>query len=172
MSSFWKALALIWELRATSLRTDNYIKNSLLKFQEHTNQRLAQISNEFTLSVKEYSYENQLNFQQAFVEINRDIFKEPLTIYKNPRDFFEEGASKIMAEEMEAILSKLADDYLEQEKSKLLNQEIEVLCGLYDKVCQRFNKRLKERLETNIKALDGGLDVAELEQVYNELLKL
>ena len=160
------------ELRATSLRTDNYIKNSLLKFQEHTNQRLAQISNEFTLSVKEYSYENQLNFQQAFVKINRDIFKEPLTIYKNPRDFFEEGASKIMAEEMEVILSKLADDYLEQEKSKLLNQETEALCGLYDKVCQRFDKRLKERLETNIKALDGGLDMAELEQVYNELLKL
>ena len=160
------------ELRATSLRTDNYIKNSLLKFQEHTNQRLAQISNEFTLSVKEYSYENQLNFQQAFVEINRDIFKEPLTIYKNPRDFFEEGASKIMAEEMEVILSKMADDYLEQEKAKLLNQETEALRGLYVKVCQRFSKRLKERLETNIKALDGGLDMAELEQVYNQLMVL
>lgn len=160
------------ELRATSLRTDNYIKNSLLKFQEHINQRLAQISNEFTLSVKEYSYENQLNFQQAFVGVGRDSFSKPLSIYKNPKDFFEEGASKIMAEEMEVILSKMADDYLEQEKSKLLNQETEALQGLYDKVCQRFSKRLKERLETNIKALDGGLDMAELEQVYNHLLKL
>ena len=160
------------ELRATSLRTDNYIKNSLLKFQEHINQRLAQISNEFTLSVKEYSYENQLNFQQAFVSVDSDSFSKPLSIYKNPKDFFEEGASKIMAEEMEVILSKMADDYLEQEKSKLLNQETEALQGLYDKVCQRFSKRLKERLETNIKALDGGLDMAELEQVYNQLLKL
>ena len=134
------------ELRATSLRTDNYIKNSLLKFQEHINQRLAQISNEFTLSIKEYSYENQLNFQQAFVGVGRDSFSKPLSIYKNPKDFFEEGASKIMAEEMEVILSKMADDYLEQEKSKLLNQETEALQGLYDKVCQRFSKRLKERL--------------------------
>ncbi|WP_037325602.1 dynamin family protein [Anaerovibrio sp. RM50] len=160
------------ELRATSLRTDNYIKNSLLKFQEHTNQRLAQISNEFTLSIKEYSYENQLNFQQAFVGVGREKFTKPLSIYKNPKDFFEEGASKIMAEEMEIILSNMADEYLETEKSKLLSQETEALCGLYDKVCQRFNKRLKERLETNIKALDGGLDIAELEQVYNQLLNL
>ncbi|WP_407399574.1 dynamin family protein [Anaerovibrio sp.] len=160
------------ELRATSLRTDNYIKNSLLKFQEHTNQRLAQISNEFTLSVKEYSYENQLNFQQAFVGVDRDIFIKPLSIYKNPKDFFEEGASKVMAEEMEVILSKMADEYLAKEKSKLLSQEKEALCGLYDKVCQRFSKRLKERLETNIKALDGGLNIVELEQVYNQLLQL
>lgn len=77
-----------------------------------------------------------------------------------------------MAEEMEVILSKMADDYLAQEKSKLLSQETEALCGLYDKVCQRFSKRLKERLETNIKALDGGLDITELEQVYNQLLHL
>ncbi|WP_297966816.1 dynamin family protein [uncultured Anaerovibrio sp.] len=160
------------ELRATSLRTDNYIKKSLLKFQEHTNQQLAQISNEFTLSLKEYSYENQLNFQQAFVGVSRDIFAKPLSIYKNPRDFFEEGASKLMAEEMEVILSKLADDYLEQEKSKLLTQETEALCGLYEKVCQRFSHRLKERLETNIKALDGGLDIQELEQVHNQLVAL
>ena len=77
-----------------------------------------------------------------------------------------------MAEEMEVILSNMADDYLAQEKAKLLKQETEALKGLYDKVCQRFNKRLKERLETNIKALDGGLDITELEQVYNQLMEL
>ncbi|MBQ1855195.1 MAG: dynamin family protein, partial [Anaerovibrio sp.] len=136
------------ELRATSLRTDNYIKNSLIKFQENTNQRLAQISNEFTLSVKEYSYENQLNFQQAFEGVSREKCAKPLSIYKNPRDFFEEGASKLMAEEMEVILSDMADEYLTNEKAKLLSQETEALCGRYDKVCQRFSRRLKERLET------------------------
>ena len=160
------------ELRATRLRTDNYIRNSLLRFQEQTNQRLAQISNEFTLSVKEYSYDNQLNFPQAFMEVPRETFAKPLSIYKNPKDFFEEGAAKLMAEEMEEILSKLADDYLAREKSKLLSQETEALCHLYDKVCQRFKKRLQERLDTNIKALDGGLDIIELEQVYNQLMQL
>jgi len=160
------------ELRATSLRTDNYIRNSLLKFQEYTNQRLSQISNEFTLSLKEYSYENQLNFEPSFIGVPKEVFAKPLAIYKNPKDFFEGGANKLMAEEMEAILSKLTDEYLSQEKAQLLTQETEALCKLYDKLYQRFNKRLHERLETNIKALDGGLDVTSLEEVYNQLLDL
>ena len=106
------------------------------------------------------------------MEVPRETFAKPLSIYRNPKDFFEEGAAKLMAEEMEGLLSQLADDYLAREKAKLLSQEKEALCHLYDKVCQRFKKRLQERLDTNIKALDGGLDIIELEQVYNQLMQL
>ncbi|ORT99754.1 hypothetical protein D081_1638 [Anaerovibrio sp. JC8] len=160
------------ELRATSLRTDNYIKGSLVKMQIHVNELLNQISNEFTLSIKEYSYENKLTFEPAFVGLDREMFREVLSIYKNPKDFFEEGASKVMAEEMEGIVSRLADEYLANEHAKLIKEESAALEELYNKVCKRFDTRLHERLATNLAALDGGLDSARLEQIYEQLLHL
>ncbi len=157
------------ELRATSLRTDNYIVNSLIKLQERVNERLNQISSELSLSIKEYSYENALDFKPAFTGLESSYFQKALSIYKNPKDFFEGGMSKILCEDLEQIMSNLADVYLDSEKEKIIKQETEALSLLFDKVCLRYKKRLDERITTDIAALDGGLDPETLETIYNKL---
>ncbi|MCR5176346.1 MAG: dynamin family protein [Anaerovibrio sp.] len=157
------------QLRATGLRVDNYMSRKLFDLQGHINELINDINPELQLTAREYTHNNQLEFQPAFIKLDRSVFSKPLTVYKNPRDFFEGGKTKLLSDMLERLLSDFTDDYLKPEKQKLTEYETVVIKKLFSDVIRRFRQRIGEKIDADISALSGGYDITLLEKLYEQL---
>lgn len=157
------------ELRATTLRMEEYIKEALRSFQRQTNEKLLEINSELPISVRDFAFEAGLEYPNAFQDISHQLFAGALAGYKNPKQFFEEGGSKLMAEELQLIFSQQADIYLQAQEKMLqsaLHQGVETV---FQQVQARFQRRIAEKFQANFAALDGGLSVDELKGIIEQL---
>lgn len=157
------------ELRATTLRMEEYIKEALRSFQRQTNEKLLEINSELPISVRDFAFEAGLEYPTAFQDISHQIFAGALAGYKNPKHFFEEGGSKVMAEELQVIFSQQADIYLKAEEELLLAALQQGVEAVFQQVQARFRRRIAEKFQANFAALDGGLPVDELKAIIEQL---
>ncbi len=101
------------ELRATSLRLEQFIKRMLKERFEQITKELQTMHEGLTLSLLEFEKFELLEFQPAFEKIDRQALEGTFKYFKNPKSFFENNERKLMEEALQQLLSPLADQYLE-----------------------------------------------------------
>lgn len=156
------------ELRATTLRMEEFIKGAVAGFQQQTNEKLLELSSDLPISVRDFAFEAGMDYPTAFKDIGWQIFAGPLASYRNPKQFFEEGGSKVMAEELQVIFSQQADRYLQAQEALLLEALSQGVEKLFQQVQARFQRRIAEKFQVNFAALDGGLPVEELARLLEQ----
>lgn len=157
------------ELRATTLRMEQFMQKQAGLLQQQVNSKLLEIDSELPISPREFSYESGMEYESAFKDVDRRVFDRALSIYKNPKSFFEQGGSKEMAAALEKIFDKLADDYLGQQEQRLLANLHSGTEQVFSRLKARFQRLLQADYEANIAALEGGVPVAELEDIFAAL---
>lgn len=157
------------ELRATTLRMEQFISRQAAVLQQEVNGRLLEIDSELTVAPRDFSYESGMDYENAFKAVDRKMFSGALSGYKNPKSFFEEGGSKIMADALEVVLDKLADEYLSQQEQRLAEKLQVGTEELFAKVKARFRRLLQANYEASLAALEGGVPTEVLEDVLGQL---
>lgn len=159
------------ELRATVLRLDNYVVRLVSEWQYTLQDAITDISSELTIGGMELKVETKLEFYDAFFDINFSDFSKPLALYKNPKDFFEGGVTKLLQEELNNIFSHMADSYLAAEQNRIQSAAMDTLQQLYQDVLEYTNDAMNNKLEGYSMALSEGLSARELQTVYNKTFK-
>ena len=148
------------EMRATSVRLEAFIqklvKNNLAHYRKLVEKTWSTVEiGDFSVGqyeVPEYS--------KAFAELDASMFKKELSLFKNPKSFFEKNEKQKMAEAIQAALQNPAQIYLNQEGAKakiyyneLLQNELQQLRVYTEKVIEdvytSFTSVLKENVDVS-----------------------
>lgn len=157
------------ELRATTLRLEKFMQRNVVRWQVNLAERLREADREITLSRPKVEFEAGLEFRVAFDDIDLGLFSKLLGTFKNPRHFFEEGGGKIMAEEMEKMVSVHADSYLQREKARLAETFRKGCEDVFEKQVQRVREELAEFYAGHLSALEGGISTEKLLEIRKKI---
>ena len=157
------------ELRATSLRMDNFLQKTFKRWHSNLLARLKEVDREIALSEPELKLDAGLEFETAFQKISINKFSQAMASFKNPRVFFEEGGSAVMAEAVGDILSAEADKYLEQERIRLEKAFEEAIDKSFASELAEMRDELEAFYAGHLSALEGAIAPAELIAIRNRL---
>lgn len=157
------------ELRATTLRLENYLKRSVARRQVNLANRFREVDREIALSRPKVEFEAGLEYKTAFHGADLREFDDILSKFRSPKQFFEEGGSKVMAEELEKILSIKADEYLNAEKQRMSETFQQGVEKSFASQHQRMEQELNEFYEGHLAALDGGISTEKLLEIRKKI---
>jgi len=149
------------EMRATSVRLEAYIhklvKNNLAYYRKLVEKTWSSVEiGDFSLNQYEVP-----DYSKAFGQLDSSQFKKELSIFKNPKSFFEKNEKQKMAEAIQAALQQPAQNYLNEEGikarvyySEILNDELQQLRVYTEKVIEdvfvSFTSVLKEHVDVAV----------------------
>ena len=157
------------ELRATGLRLEKFVQKQGDILQEQVNDKLREISGELPISLQEAEYGCELEFASAFQQAEAKYFQPALSIYKNPKSFFEGGESHKMQEAMEKLLHPMADAYLSEQQAVLGREMHDAVTQVFDQIRERFKARLAENFAASRAALEGNVPIEMLLDIQEHL---
>jgi small GTP-binding protein len=154
------------ELRATSLRVQQFIGNQLDAQWTEFESIIQERDKGILLSSTDHKNEETIEFEQAFKNIDLERFKGAFSSFKNPKQFLEKGGKKEIQEELEKKLHGPADDYLRNEKQRLKAWSEHDIRVRFTKLKEEAKAQAFEQIDSNIEALST---VQDIEKLRNEL---
>jgi predicted GTPase len=157
------------EMRATSLRVENFIIQQLRERFVRLQAKASSIHQGIALTDLE-SYEfPTLQFETGLQNIDYSRFKKALSYYKNSKSFFEYDQKRLTREELQKQLQDPVTDYLKENEQHLLRAYQEQ----YRKAIRMLHHHLEEQSEEYfaglISALTEPVNVDHLKMIYSEL---
>ncbi|MEH7236510.1 dynamin family protein [Bacillus sp. JJ1562] len=157
------------EMRATSLRIESFISKRLYGQLSSFNEQIKTINPNMSISESiELEFES-IEFKNGLENEETDRYKKALSLFKNPKSFFEKNEKKQMQDELEVLLDAPVNSYLEENRVNLV--------AFYK---QEFNKGLQALQENAMqeiheyfdgvkKILSEDIDIESLEKVHDTL---
>ncbi|MGM0864806.1 MAG: dynamin family protein [Bacillota bacterium] len=157
------------EMRATSLRIQQFIQKLLSEQWLVLEEMIQQVEKELILSPQDYKNESTIEFENAFKQTELRVFEEAFSSFKNPKHFFEQGGKKIVQEKLEALLQEPADSYLEQEHERLEDWGASYLNREFETLKEEMLIQVMEQINSNIDALETVQDLNKLKYDLEQL---
>ena len=145
-------------MRATTLRIEAFIDMKLIESQEGILADLAEINHHVPLARIENTQLTGLEFESAFKRIDIHPYKKSLSLFKNPKSFFEKNEKKFMSAEFEKLLQEPTEQYLQAENEKLKNHYIQELNKSHQLHIEDLIQQINEYFEGIFLALSEDLD--------------
>lgn len=160
------------ELRATTVRLDSFAGKVLADYYTGLTRSLNDINKELSFSTFEMKHEGEIEFPLAFNHLNKQLFTKALSYFKNPKSFFEKNEKKLMSDELYNVLNVPADEYLKSEGENLTVYYSGILTDQFAKLLKQIEEQSEDFYLSLLTALDGGVSVDVLEEVYQKLDEL
>lgn len=158
------------EMRATSLRVEAFITKILKNFYTTLTQEMAAKSEEgIAFSQFESPEYTGIEFQNAFKELDRAMFKKTLGQVKNLKSFFEKNEKRFLAEELEGILQESAEQYLLTGNSRMKEHYIKLLSLHFDNLLHNLAEQTEEYYSGLMTALGEGFPIDELKEIEKQI---
>ncbi|MCA1030442.1 dynamin family protein [Bacillus timonensis] len=157
------------EMRATSLRVEKFINQKGIDIQEKW-KRLATLTNP-NLNFEQYENIKMDTpmFETGLQDIDLNLFKKSLSMYKNAKSFFERNEKKKMSEDLERIIQSQVMDYLKENTQKLTDRYEDEFNSMVDSLKNRSIVQIEEYYSGIKNALTAEVDVDSLNEVYMTL---
>ncbi|OAK69819.1 dynamin family protein [Lederbergia galactosidilytica] len=143
------------EMRVTSLRMEKYTQKLLTNYYSSFQRELQNIKTDMTFAQLEWNGTTTPEFSTAFLESDRKPFETPFKYFRNPKTFFEQDDKKKMEEAFLALLSPLADEYLQQEYKRITDVFQSYLIQEYDRLISHVELEINEQFASWVEALEG-----------------
>lgn len=157
------------ELRATSLRLEQYSKKQLMNYHLQIEKDMQRIKEEIKFSHFENSSFQVPTMSKAFENINRKPFEDQFKLFRNPRAFFELDEKKKMEEAYRNLLSPLVDEYLMEEHLKLSKYYQKILEKEFERMKDQIEKDLEEQYDAWISSISDDHKLPEWIQLQSTL---
>lgn len=157
------------EMRATTVRLDRFTERILTDFQKTLMRRLTEINEDLTISEFEMNAEGKIEFPSAFTNIDRKIFSKAMGFFKNPKTFFEKDEKKLMSDELQNLLTSLADEYLSEQKGHLNNYYSHMVTKEYNRLIEQAAEQAEDFYLSLLLTLDGGVSIERLLEIQEKL---
>lgn len=160
------------ELRATSLRIESFIGKLVLEVEQFLEGSIADINKDISFHSYEKRAWKSIEFNNAFDNLEASLFKKALSYFKNPKSFFERNEKRLMMEELEAILSPLAINYVEEGSHRLKEHYLEVMNSEIRQLKEQISRECHDYYEGLRAALSDETSISMLEETENKLEEL
>jgi predicted GTPase len=157
------------EMRATSLRVENFISRQLQEQFARLQLKAASIHSGIAFSdLENYEFES-LEFEIGLQNMNLSRFKKALAHYKNAKSFFELDQKRFMREELEKQLQEPVSEYLRENERRLLHDYREQ----YEKAIKMLHYYLEQQSTEYfaglISALTEPVNIDHLQMIESRL---
>ncbi|WP_078380247.1 dynamin family protein [Sutcliffiella halmapala] len=157
------------EVRATTVRIENYVKKSLVNWQVEVGSHAQKLENKVTFSTFEIEKIKQMKVEHDFPTLPTKTEKQAIGYFRNSKAFFEKNEKQKLSHFLEEQLSPLMDSYLEQNEEELNSHyQVELQQG-FDQVKKNIEQQLLDFFEGMQAALSEEINVAELENAYHQI---
>jgi small GTP-binding protein len=160
------------ELRATSLRIESFIEKLLVEVEQLVEGSIAEINKDISFQSYEKRAWKSIEFNNAFENLEAALFKKALSYFKNPKSFFERNEKRLMMEELEAILSPLANSYVEEGSDRLKEHYQEVMHTEIHQLKEQISRECLDYYEGLRAALSDETSISILEETEIKLQEL
>lgn len=157
------------EMRATTVRLDRFADKILTELQLALSKEIGQINSDLSFSAFEWANKEGIDFQSAFVNLERNLFEKALSYFKNPRSFFEKNEKKFMSEELLKVLQTPADLFLESEKVRLNAYYLQILKVASDELIDQIINQTEDYYQSLLATLDGDFPIEILKGIGQNL---
>ncbi|MFZ3590925.1 dynamin family protein [Bacillus sp. DJP31] len=113
------AFDLSQELRATSVRIEDFIKKQLFSIHMTTYTEARKIHESLQLTYIQPPNMDLLDFSSITQDLDQLSISKPLALFKNTKTFFENNGKKKMRDDLEFLLQEPVGLYLEKNRMKL-----------------------------------------------------
>ncbi|WP_042346524.1 dynamin family protein [Bacillus massiliigorillae] len=147
------------EMRATSLRLENQNRKLVKNKQDQLSKIIAKTWN--TVEVGEYTIgDNEVpQYNPAFGQLTDQEFKKELSLFKNPKTFFERNDKQKMADALQEALQTPAHDYLQAEGSKAKGYYSDILQNELQNMQKHVEKAVEDVYISHTSVLQEQVDV-------------
>jgi small GTP-binding protein len=159
------------ELRATSLRMDAFLRKQLREFHHSLSSSLTEINKEISISIREVQTNRQLEFTNAFDQVDRALFQKAMSTFKNPKAFFEKNEKKKMTDELYEILQNPTDEFLKVEGQRLSLLYKEILNELFEQKVSSASVEIDAFYGRFISSIENKSQAEELSRVLSNMTK-
>lgn len=160
------------EMRATSLRLEQFMKKLLKERFEQMLTEAKEIQRDLTVSQIEFEIAESIDFVPAFQTVEKRPFEGAFKFFKNPKSFFEHNEKKRMEEYLESLLSPLADEYLEKGLEKLNLHYQRLLEREYSLLIEHIQRDTEEQFAAWLAAFEEAGSLSEWIRLRSELSSL
>ncbi len=160
------------EMRATSLRVEKYIFKVLHEVQSSLLKKIHETTDTIQLSEPTDITYSTPEFDTALQDLDLTLFKKALSMFKNPKSFFEKNEKKAVMEEIELKLQQPVTDYLEENKLSLNAIYKEDFLQGVEELKTRVFKEVNEYFDGIKQALSENINVEELREIVSLLEKM
>lgn len=159
----------IQELMATTLRVETFIGKIIKERFEGLTDELQQKQNGLSFSTFEPAKKAGMTFAHPFQTIEDKMFHKALSFYKNPKSFFEKNEKRFMLEELERVLQKPVDDYLNIEGKRVKDHYIQALNKETREMFNHVIEQMNEYYQGILSTLSDDFPIDELIEVEKQI---
>ncbi|QQZ11078.1 dynamin family protein [Heyndrickxia vini] len=153
------------ELRATSLRLENIVKEAFAQQLNQFSEQIAKIQKDIQISNFECNRMTTPTYPNAFEKVSKVSFEKTFKHFKNAKSFFEKNEKQLMQDELEELLRPLADEYIEQ-------QGIVIQHSFTLFIEQQFSRMIEELLQDILEQYNGWFEILEDHIDVNEWVEI
>lgn len=157
------------EMRATTLRMEAFMRGLLKEVQNALFVSITPINGHVKLTYAEYTPFAGMECENAFQGLELAPFKKSLSLFKNPKSFFEKNEKKNMSDALENLLKEPAAAYLKSENAKLKEHYMKELNIAFQNVLEDLSQQINEYFEGMLSVLSDDFSV---DDVRDALVKI
>ncbi|MFC4322730.1 dynamin family protein [Litchfieldia salsa] len=160
------------EMRATSLRIERFLHLTTKDILGDLNQKLSEIDEHIMLPKSVKHEFAEIVFETGLQDLDQGQFKKALSLFKNPKAFFEKNEKKLMSDEIDSILQSPVTVYLEEQKERLIYFYSHEFYIYIEELRVKSLKEIDEYFVGIKQALSEEVNVEKLIAIQNLLFKL
>jgi GTPase SAR1 family protein len=157
------------EMRATSLRAEKFMEKTIANKRQGLVNQLKEFNDDLFFSEIELFSWDTPTFESAFENVSEKSFNEALSLYKNPKSFFEKNEKQKMVEELTKVLEPLTKEYLHLQKKRLLDWYKPLFNEKFEQMINQLEVEVHDQMNVVLKALEMTIDVSALQKLWKEL---
>lgn len=163
---------LLQEVRAVSLRMEAFMRKLLQEANNDLMESLKEIEPNFTTpSISENDWKTP-NYDIAFQELDADMFKKALAIFKGTKSFFVKNEKDIMKEAIYDTLVPFIKNYINDTQQKMNNSYSSQWQDVVENRKQGMTKDISSFVDNSLEMMGTTMNVADLKRKYTEIKKI
>lgn len=153
------------EVRATTVRAENFIGKTLLSWQKEIEAEAKKQEPQLSLRILEVEDFLPFKMNGTFPPISSKLEKQTIGYYRNSKAFFEKNEKQKMAQFLEEQLSPMMDSYLKNSEANLSVHYKNELNNSLQGVREYILRQLNDYFEGMQSALEQEQDIPNLEHI-------
>ncbi|WP_196592672.1 dynamin family protein [Pectinatus sottacetonis] len=160
------------EMRATTIRLDNFIKKIFTDRQTELAAEINKVNPEISFTAFSLKNNKQLDFETAFTYIPYKAFSQSMLYFKNPKSFFEKGGSQLMNNALHGQLKLYAAEYIGQQQNRLNKFYDELITNEFTRFTTTATEQVENFYLSLLTVLTGEISIDELTKIHHKFTDL
>ncbi|MBO8172870.1 MAG: dynamin family protein [Bacillaceae bacterium] len=152
------------EMRATALRVEKFMNGQASKIYGNITGAVNRISEGCRFASYQPRSYSTPSFEEGLKDLDLKAFQPALSLFKNPRDFFEKGGKDKLRDRLEKELEEPVSTYLQEEGERVRQEYEELFRQQMDMMKNELQDQLEQYYEGVLAALSDEIDTESLEK--------